>query len=482
MARESIMSEGEERLWFNQPNVAIFFQSENPKKPGSKAFTLYDKYKFAHTVAQAKSAGASNTDLGNDFEKSFLTMAPSTSAPEAHADDAAHVPAGREKEKVKLQQPAIVRDKLSPEKKRLKSEGSGAPTPHNMSSSVFAACAANTEGDGFSELPEQGAVSITLHQFATLLDQKLEPLRTNMEGLEGKVDNLKEQMESDMFDLKVNMDDQLEAVVSDFSNEVRNMNTLISEQSNEMRVMKQQVHTLTQKPAPGKHQFADHPVEGQSDTARKIQELETQIRNMRRQGPTSRLDQYAVTAVFGGFESQTLIDARAWIEEKCHEHAQIKPTEVYTKGEFGGVCFAKFDSESSRDTVLTQFRAANVQHGACQRVWYAPDKPFEHRVKSSFLFAIRKQLLEWGFEKRCLWVDTDKFEITWSGELVAAAALQDGKFATQFGEGWHEFLDEGVLQELLTKANTSCDKFLQFAGKGKGKGKSKSWVIRPEDH
>ena len=177
-----------------------------------------------------------------------------------------------------------------------------------------------------------------------------------------------------------------------------------------------------------------------------------------------------------------MIDTRAWNEEKCQEHAHIKPTEVYTKGEFGGVCFAKFDSESSRDTVLTHFRAANVQHGACQRVWYAPDKPFEHRVKSSFLFAIRKQLLEWGFEKRCLWVDTDKFEITWSGELVAAAVLQDGKFETQFGEGWHEFLDEGVLQELLTKATTSCDKFSQFAGKGKGKVKSKSWVVSPEDY
>ena len=152
-----------------------------------------------------------------------------------------------------MQQLAVVKDALSPEKKRLKWGGSGAPAPYNMSSSVFAARAANTEGDGFNELPEPDAVSITLHQFSTLLDQKLRPLRTNMQGLDGKVDSLKEQMESDMFDLKVNMDDQLEAVVSDFSNQVRNMNASISKQINETHVMKEQLHTRTQSSARGKH-------------------------------------------------------------------------------------------------------------------------------------------------------------------------------------------------------------------------------------
>ena len=123
MARENIKSEGEERLWFNHPNVAIVFQNENPKKTGSKAFALYDKYKFARTVAEAKFAGALNADLKNDFDKGFLTMAPGASAPDAHAEDAAHVAASREKEKAKLQQLAVVKDALSPEKKRLKSGG-----------------------------------------------------------------------------------------------------------------------------------------------------------------------------------------------------------------------------------------------------------------------------------------------------------------------------------------------------------------------
>ena len=120
---------GDERLWFNNADVQIVYQGENPKKKGSKAFVLYEAYKDSTTVAQAKAAGATSTDLKHDFEKRFLRMAGAGSASDAHAEDSAHVVAAREQEKLKLQQLALVKDKLSPETKRFKSRSNDATTP-----------------------------------------------------------------------------------------------------------------------------------------------------------------------------------------------------------------------------------------------------------------------------------------------------------------------------------------------------------------
>ena len=97
---------GGERLWFDIADVQIVHRGENPKKKGSKVFGLYEAYKDSTTVAQAKAAGASSTDLKHDFEKGFLRMAGACSASDAHAEDSAHVVAACEQGKLKLQQMA----------------------------------------------------------------------------------------------------------------------------------------------------------------------------------------------------------------------------------------------------------------------------------------------------------------------------------------------------------------------------------------
>ena len=50
----------------------INFTKKNPKKPNTKAFEKYEKYKSATTIGKALELGATMRDLQNDFEKGFV--------------------------------------------------------------------------------------------------------------------------------------------------------------------------------------------------------------------------------------------------------------------------------------------------------------------------------------------------------------------------------------------------------------------------
>ena len=56
------------------PATIIQIQPDNPKKPGSKAFERFDRYKTATTIGDATSKGANWQDLTTDFEKEFLKI------------------------------------------------------------------------------------------------------------------------------------------------------------------------------------------------------------------------------------------------------------------------------------------------------------------------------------------------------------------------------------------------------------------------
>ena len=56
------------------PATIIQIQPDNPKKPGSKAFERFDRYKTATTIGDATNKGANWQDLTTDFEKEFLKI------------------------------------------------------------------------------------------------------------------------------------------------------------------------------------------------------------------------------------------------------------------------------------------------------------------------------------------------------------------------------------------------------------------------
>ena len=53
------------------PTTVIEIQTDNPKKPGSKAAERFDCYKMATTIQEATNQGANWQDLSADFEKGY---------------------------------------------------------------------------------------------------------------------------------------------------------------------------------------------------------------------------------------------------------------------------------------------------------------------------------------------------------------------------------------------------------------------------
>ena len=56
------------------PTTVIEIQTENPKKPGSKAAERFDRYKMATSIQEATRQGANWQDLSADFEKGYLKI------------------------------------------------------------------------------------------------------------------------------------------------------------------------------------------------------------------------------------------------------------------------------------------------------------------------------------------------------------------------------------------------------------------------
>lgn len=61
-------------VWWNNGDVRIQYQRENPMKPGTGAHIKYDQYKQATTVQEAWDMGAISRDLRYDWEKKFLKL------------------------------------------------------------------------------------------------------------------------------------------------------------------------------------------------------------------------------------------------------------------------------------------------------------------------------------------------------------------------------------------------------------------------
>ena len=87
----------EQTMRLKNPETTVGFKQDNPKKPGTKSWERYDKYKSAGSVGQATSLGASWSDLSTDFEKGYLTFkdentpgAAKRGAPDGTPDREAH--------------------------------------------------------------------------------------------------------------------------------------------------------------------------------------------------------------------------------------------------------------------------------------------------------------------------------------------------------------------------------------------------------
>ena len=77
----------------------------------------------------------------------------------------------------------------------------------------------------------------------------------------------------------------------------------------------------------------------------------------------------------------------------CH----CTPTKIYSKGQFKGILWAKFESSSIRDRVAESLRKHNdMILGAI--IWCATDLPLAMRVERKFLFSLKRLLISWAWQ------------------------------------------------------------------------------------
>ena len=60
--------------WTKNDATLLEFDNDNPHKEGTAAHVKYEKFKFADSVADAKSAGASAWDLADYYKKGKLKI------------------------------------------------------------------------------------------------------------------------------------------------------------------------------------------------------------------------------------------------------------------------------------------------------------------------------------------------------------------------------------------------------------------------
>ena len=241
-----------------------------------------------------------------------------------------------------------------------------------------------------------------------------------------------------------------------------------------------------------------------SDLASRIQKMELDMKNMRegefpmdfaassdhRVDPAmiSRLEALEkelkakdpikdITMVIGGLKDfATLQEAETFIKNKLWTYWGPTMSDIYTKGDFKGMAFCKFESKENRDKAVNIFDQQRFKHGE-HNIWANPDLPVVDRQTNSFLFAAKKTMVGWGWAKTSIYADKALGALTLGnqGAKILSVIMVGGDLTFQIESDWKtEILgDDGndtSIAKLLEEANTKI-KNSGAGTKGLGKGK-----------
>ena len=133
-----------------------------------------------------------------------------------------------------------------------------------------------------------------------------------------------------------------------------------------------------------------------------MQDLENEIAAMK-VGPTNRQDQgedRTWTAVTGGLQASSCTEeAETWVRDKLWSLWAPSPSEVYCKGDYKGIVFAKFAAQVDRGEAWKALKkAALKEHG--HEVWAKESLPVEVRAPKGLLFGLKYLLKKRGINGR----------------------------------------------------------------------------------
>jgi hypothetical protein len=182
-----------------------------------------------------------------------------------------------------------------------------------------------------------------------------------------------------------------------------------------------------------------------------------------------------LTVVIGNIPAATTLEHAAnWVTKRCVETGVPQPVEIFTKSEtFAAIAFAKCTSASHRDNLIASVR--NAPTGSLPKQWANVDQPINIRTAASVLFAFKRLLGDWGYNKKSVWVDTEKLVLSVAGKEVMKTVVENYVLKISWCDGeWEEWSDLQSAGEFITLKSTAqgrLDKMKDFKGDAKGKGK-----------
>ena len=182
-----------------------------------------------------------------------------------------------------------------------------------------------------------------------------------------------------------------------------------------------------------------------------------------------------LTMVVGGLRDfSTLSEAHQYLKEQLWIYYGPTMIDTYSKGDFKGLLFAKFLSKMDRDTAVKIFRTQRLKHNE-NTIWAKEDLAITERMTQSVLFAAKKILIGWGYDKTCIWVDLEKSSVSIGPDVAFLLTMKEGILGITITEAWKATMlgDDGLdvtIPNLIQEANDKIKKG-GSATKGIGKGK-----------
>ena len=210
--------------------------------------------------------------------------------------------------------------------------------------------------DAATAKTEKAETAVTMEAIGKLLRNEIAPMKESMSKLENNLGDLRQTVDNRLKEFEARMD------------------------MAELRVAK--LETL-----------GEHPAESPSINrlTEQMQNLEQQIAKMKleERGQAVEDIERERAAVIGGLkELANLEKSETWVRDKLWTLWAPMPTEVYCRGDFKGVVFAKFGSKEDRDAAVKALKKAGLkEHG--HEVWAKEDLPIEFRAPKRLLLGLK---------------------------------------------------------------------------------------------
>ena len=281
------------------------------------------------------------------------------------------------------------------------------------------------------------STAVTMEGISALLDNKMGPMQQSMKSLEHK-----------MGELNVSVDERLGQME-------QRMETA------DIRITKLEQQVLSIPTS-----MIDPKV------AENIKEIEKEIYSLKHEPPQHAQttgDAKELTAVIGGLWGlDNMHEAEVWVRDKLWSIWAPDPAEVYVKGDYKNLVFARFRTKDDRDAAVQGLRG--TKEGKID-IWAKEALPLEDRIRRSMLLGVKYMLGNWGFKKNLMEVDSAYTSLKCDKKVVLTVEISAGGVECKWDGGWQswtELQESEELKQLIINASEQVKK--GNAGKGFAKG------------